>query len=140
MILHAPFEISARLLPALRIGDAWLSLESCEFTNGGRATFILDYTDEHGKRAEYRDANLRSGAMRPFESPVEAFETFISFLSAAAEASEDGDNADLFPPAVMAWAREAGDTISMDTWELYEGSDDGAVNHALIENYPGVPL
>lgn len=38
MILHEPFKISARLLPALRIGDAWLSWD------GG--VFFLDRPDQ----------------------------------------------------------------------------------------------
>jgi hypothetical protein len=108
MRLHSPFIIGPRLLPALKIGEAILSLESIEPGARDTANFILDLPDG----SEYRDGNLHSGA-GGFHSTVDAFDTFLAFLNAAGEAiryqeqtGRKSDNADLYPPNVMQWCAD----------------------------------
>ena len=117
MKLLSPFIISARLAPALRINDATLSLlgtdvrqsaDSATLILGPRvgATLVLDFADG----TEYECSDLQSGC-GGFGSVVDIFETFLSFLSAAAEARRftertgiTSDNDDMFPESVMQWA------------------------------------
>lgn len=125
--LHAPFIIGSRLLPALRIGDATLTLRLPLFpAECGRwgAAMIFE-----APGIAFTDQTLRSG-LSGFRSLVDPFSTFLSFLDAAAEAREDGDNADLFPPAVMQWARDNASEISAARMELCD--ENGAVRHDLI--------
>lgn len=72
MILKSPFAISARLLPALRIGDAWLSWD------GG--VFFLDRPD-----SEYVIDDFHPGAIADVQ---ECFAAILSFMSAAAESRQ----------------------------------------------------
>lgn len=140
MILHPPFQISPRLLPALRIGDAWLSLDRVDHGSGreGRdvAEFILDLPDG----TDYRDDNLQSGC-QGFEGAVEVFETFLSFLAACAESirygehhGEPGDNESLFPPHVGAWALENCNEIECLMCDLTEPDGSGRWLTGLIED------
>lgn len=144
MILHKPFMISARLLPALKIGDAWLSLESIvarDERGRQRAIFILDLPDG----ASHRDDNLRSGC-GGFLSPVEAFGAFLGYLDAFAEAVEfetrspfKSENSDLFPSFMQEWAVDNHYEISFASLELIADPElnSAAVNHDLIEDYMG---
>lgn len=114
MTLYPPFFISARLAPALRVGDATLSLLDVKLNQRGGcdvpralATFALDFPDG----TSFEDANLRSGC-GGFQSIVEIFETFLSFLEAAVESynfeqrnpGETGENTRLFPRRIVKWA------------------------------------
>lgn len=124
MTLHSPFSISARLLPALRIAGATLSLDR-------GATFILDLPDG----SEHTIDDFRPGAGD--RSPVSWFAAILCFLGAAAESrqgrerrgeaelDEDG-NEGLFPPAVVDWAAQNIDEIRCMQCELEE-------NEGLIE-------
>ena len=100
MDIHPPFIITARLLPGLHIGNSFISIETGQRNHEGRTCFVV-YIDAPGM--EYRDDTLKSG--RFGGTHLEAMRDFIAFLSACAEASEDGDNYDLFPPHVREWAR-----------------------------------
>lgn len=113
MIIHAPFIIGPRLLPALRLGNGLLSLASASWdaeTASALGTrmqfgFYLD-TPEF----EYFDDSLQSGCGGC--RMVQAFETFLSFLEAAIESYDyevrcpgrKGENTDLFPRHVVEWA------------------------------------
>lgn len=109
MILNSPFIISARLAPAVKVGDATISL--IERTPGReqriRCHFAID-TPEF----EYVDANTQTGNVRT-PSIESMFENFLGFLEAAAESgryhpeaewSDPDSNASLFPPHVVKWA------------------------------------
>jgi len=99
MQLHAPFSISARLLPAIAIGTGAETVT----VSLDRSGFVLD-----GPFGEHRVAGLR---LSPMSRTVEdAFETLLSFMGAAAESYRyaerkgmdgmDGENSELFPREV----------------------------------------
>ena len=93
MTLSAPFLISSRLLPAVSIGEGSEQITVSLSPRG----FILD-----GPFGEHEVTGLR---LSPFCDSIEsAFETLLSFMSAAAESFRyrgmDGENADLFPAPV----------------------------------------
>ena len=134
MLLKPPFIIGSTLSPALKIGDSTLHLTDVQFAEQGRdqATFLL-VTPEF----EYEDDQLRSGT-GGFISTVAAFDAFLSFLEAAAEAEEyevrtgyHSDNSDLFPPHVTEWALLNKDEISTVHSEIC--NEDGSTNDSLIE-------
>ena len=113
MILHEPFIIGARLLPALQIGDATLSLASASWAehrdgDSGRRVAFGFYLDT--PEFEYFDDNMHSGCRGPML--VSAFENFLGFLEAAIESYDfeirrpgcKGENTDLFPRHVVEWA------------------------------------
>lgn len=135
MILHAPFFIGATLGPALKIGDSTLHLlDASEVTedNRDRATFLLVTPT-----FEYTDKELKSG-VGGFRSSVDAFESFLVFLSAAAESLKyhivtgcKGDNEDLFPHHVNVWAMQNHDEIDLAAASLQD--ENGNTNHHLIE-------
>lgn len=136
MILHPPFAIGSRLVPALQVAGATLSLLRIERAGKRqRARFALDLDG-----AEYLDDSLQS-AGQGFRSAVEAFESYLSFLGACAESvryadrtgREPGENADLFPAPVAQWAAEHADEIAMARIELCD-EDGMAVRHQLIED------
>jgi hypothetical protein len=136
MKLHNPFIIGPRLLPALRVGDAFLSLAA--WTRADRAhpsfsearrdvcTFYLDIPGEPG----YDDA-VRSG-IAGFHSAVEAFDAMLAFLVAAAESRNGSDNANLFPEYVMRWCRDSRDDIEVAGLELCD--EQGKPLTGLIEH------
>jgi hypothetical protein len=134
MKLRNPFIIGSTLSPALKIGDSVLHLTDVQFVEMGRdqATFLL-VTPEF----EYEDDQLRSGT-GGFISIVAAFDVFLSFLEAAAEAEEYEvrtgmklDNSDLFPPHVTEWALLNKDEMSLVHSEIC--NEDGSTNDSLIE-------
>ena len=93
MILRAPFMISSRLLPAVEVGQGTEQIIVSLSPSG----FILD-----GPFGEHKVTGLR---LSPLCKSVEsAFETLLSFMTAAAESFRyrgmDGENADLFPAEV----------------------------------------
>lgn len=92
MTLHSPFIISPHLLPAVSIGQGSERITVSLSPSG----FILD-----GPFGEHRVTDL---TLRGNPSMESAFETLLSFMSAAAESFRykgmDGENADLFPAEV----------------------------------------
>lgn len=107
MVLHTPFFIGSALVPALRIGDATLSLLETEM--GERDTAVFELATP---TFTYVDDRVQSG-VHGFNSTVEVFETFLGFLDAAAESFEyeqrtgrKGENTGLFPRYVVEWAHE----------------------------------
>ena len=125
MRLRDPFKISARLMPALQIGGAWVSLDlSGLTTSSGRDIYecYIDLPDG----SEHEITDLRSGCQGG--SVIEGFGALLSFLGAAAESrryrestGREGENEeDLFPPAIVTWATEHDDEISMLSCEIEE--------------------
>ena len=112
MILHEPFKISARLLPALQIGDAWLSWNNFEF-----------FLDRPGEPEHVID-DFRPGLGA---QPQECFAAILSFMDAAAESRQyrertgrKGENEDLFPPHIVDWIVDNLDEIGNLRCEIEE--------------------
>ena len=128
MKLYPPFEISPRLLPALRIADAnstaWLSYDD------ETSAFVLDLPDGV---SEWIPISPPS----PMNLPAQ-FAAILGFLGACAESRRyaaghgrdpmDGDNSDLFPSHVGEWAESMSDEIGMLQFEIEESET------PLIEN------
>ncbi len=122
MILHEPFCISSRLLPALKIGNDYLSIEALRYDHENRTVYraYLDLAD--GKEYEIND--LRSGCGGG--TIQEGMESLLAFLEAAAEAyryemsGHKSENSDLFEPEVNEWAYQNGDYIAVLQMELEE--------------------
>lgn len=123
MKLHSPFFISARLAPALRIADAILSFDS------GR--FVFDFADgsEHVV-TDFHFPQMRIRGTTDERFLQDGFSAILSFLGACAESrayasrtGRPGENADLFPEAVGAWAAMHSDEIACLDCEITEAAD-----------------
>ncbi len=117
MLLHSPFVIGSRLLPALRIGGAELSLEFIGVRQN-RCVWRW-YIDLDG--AEYSAADLTS----PADDTQAAFGSLLGFLGACAEAyhycrnsGRESENLDLFPLPVAEWAYRWDGELSMAREEI----------------------
>jgi hypothetical protein len=117
MRLTHPFQISARLLPALRIGDrSWLSWSWADYR------FYLDTPG-----FEYEITDFRAG---PGSGTQEVFESILAFMEAAAESREyrirtgtEAENEDLFPPHIVDWIMDNKSEIEMLRYDLEEKMD-----------------
>jgi hypothetical protein len=111
MKLSAPFLISARLLPAVSIGKGGEQITVSLSPSG----FILD-----GPFGEHRVTDL---TLRGNPSMESAFETLLSFMSAAAESFRyrgmDGENADLFPAEVTEAIAQVSSELECVWFELH---------------------
>lgn len=126
MKLQSPFQISARLAPALKIADAWLS-----FAEG---RFVFDFADgsEHVVTGfNFPQCRFRGTTDERFLQ--DGFSAILSFLGACAESrsyaerrgkdASEGENSGLFPEVVGAWAQMHSDKIAMLDYEITEGVD-----------------
>ena len=125
MILHEPFKIGARLLPALQIGDGWISMEWGGFSSDHRAIgkYYIDIP-----AGEYTGSDLKSGVGGG--SLQSMFASLLSFLGAAAESygfemrtKMSGENTDLFPRPVVEWAHRNSDEIGILEREIEESDE-----------------
>ena len=123
MTLKAPFSISSRLMAALEVGGATLSMAYGPTTHDGRIAWqcFIDLPDG----SEHEVADLRSGCGGG--SLQEAFCALLSFLTAAAESKayhdrtgRPGENEDLFPAPIVDWAAQYSDELQMLSCELEE--------------------
>lgn len=117
MKLQAPFAISARLLPAIKIGDAWLSFDpqTVEF-----------YLDRPG-HPDYTIDDFRPGYSHNIQM---CFADILSFMGAAGDSrgyrewsGQPGENEDLFPPEIVDWIVENLEDIDCYRMELGEGPE-----------------
>lgn len=122
MTLNSPFCISPRLLPAVKIGNAFVSIQFDGQTSDGRARYRF-FIDVDGQ--SYEDNELHSGVGGG--SLQSGMENLLAFLGAAAESYRysmtypgKGENLDLFPSWVNEWAYMNSDEISMVQLELEE--------------------
>lgn len=120
--LREPFEISSRLMPAIKIAGATLSIDYYgTWTREGRMQWDVWIDLPDG--SEYQITDMRSGVGG---SPlIEAFRSLLSFLSAAAESrnyrertGREGENEDLFAGPIVDWASANSDEISMVECEI----------------------
>ena len=126
MNLKHPFIITARLLPGLKIGTAFISIETTGTTSEGRTRYRY-HIDAEG--FEYSNEDLKSGCGGG--SVEEGMTSLLSFLDAAAESAghymrtgSKGDNFDLFPDQVTQWAYNHSDEIAMLQCEIEESDVD----------------
>lgn len=131
MILNPPFLISSALVPALKVGDAVVSLLDTTVTPANRDQARIEIQTP---TFTYVDDNLESG-VGGFRSTVEIFEAYLSFMSACGESlkyyGDDGENASIFPPNVAQWCAENFDEIDMVWGDITD--DFGNPNVSLIE-------
>lgn len=116
MTLHPPFMITARLMPGLQVGDAYLSLEKVdkgkiENCLGARFRpfFILDFP----KGKEFKFHDMQTGCSQRY-SMESLFTDFLGYLDDATEDySQAGQiwhdihldaTARVFPQRVVKWA------------------------------------
>lgn len=136
MRLHPPFAISARLLPAVKIADGWLSLIETMPGDEGRvrASLVLDLPCGF----EHYDTGLQSGC-GGFRNHVEIFETYLAFLDSAVESHEFNerhpehrdDDPPSFPAQVIEWAANNHCELECVRCDLCD--EDGDVRPELIE-------
>lgn len=121
MNLKYPFFISARLLPAVKVGEDTLSIEFGDETRDGRVAYrvYVDFSDGE----EYVDESVRSGVGGG--NLRDGMSSFLSFLGAAAEAYRRGhsENANLFPKRVVEWAHRYDGEIACVQFEIEETKD-----------------
>lgn len=113
MILHPPTMITARLLPGVRVGNAFVSLEPTCNTDSRGATKWRWYIDIGNREFQGDDLSGWGGTQ-------EMLENLLAFLGAAAESFPNGENADLSPAPVVEWAHQNSDELSMLACELEE--------------------
>jgi len=123
MTLHSPFIISARLFPAVSIGQGSEQITVSLSPSG----FILD-----GPFGEHRVTDL---TLRGNPSIESAFETLLSFMTAAAQSFRyngmDGENADLFPAEVTEAIAQVSSELECVWFELNSAIESDEV---LIED------
>lgn len=117
MKLSYPFIISPRLLPAVSIGEGSEQVTVSLSPSG----FILD-----GPFGEHKVTDL---TLRGNPSIEDAFETLLSFMSAAAESFRckgmDGENADLFPAEVTEAIAQVSSELESVWFELHSAIESG---------------
>lgn len=126
MILKSPCIITPRLLPGVKIGGAYVSIEYAGINGTAGRTRYRWYIDVDG--AEYTGDDLQSG--HGGGDLRQGLESLLSFLSAcgesvsyAARTGRSGENADLFPPAVAEWCAANDGELSMAAMEVQETAD-----------------
>jgi hypothetical protein len=126
--VETPLFISSRLMAALKIeGAGTLHLSHVGYTDGGRVRYQYVIEDADGTELE-SGQDLNSGVGSPVDYTA-TMATICSFLSAAAESygyqmrtGREGENADLFSPAVVEWAYQNANEITMAGYDLENGA------------------
>ena len=117
-VITAPCIITPRLMMGVQIGTppAWISIGAGPRNSEGRTVYgvFIDLPDGTGHEV----TDLRSGCGGGDDRSGLA--DLLAFLGAAAESYQyrmrtgrSGENEDLFPPAVVQWAAENADEISL---------------------------
>ena len=121
MEINAPCLITARLLPGVKIGDSWLSVEYGDYTPEGRMQYVI-YLDT--PQGEYVIDDICSGCQGgSLQQGLEACLSFMSACEYEARTGKRGENADLFAPEVAQWCVDNRDEIDMMQCELSEIPD-----------------
>ncbi len=127
MELHAPIIITPRLLPGLRIGETFISIDySARPGDSGRVRY--EYHIDGAAFAHSAD-DLQSGASGG--TLTDGLACLLSFLVACAESvnyadrtGRESENSDLFPPNVADWAAQNADEISILEFEMSEAESE----------------
>ena len=126
MELRAPFIISARLMPAVRVGTATVSIEETHRDSDGRTVYRWFVDMQDGQ--EFTGHDLRSGCGGG--GIRDGMLSILGFLYACGESvnyarrsGRTGENADLFPPALAEWASNHTDELGMVELDITETLD-----------------
>ena len=122
MKLHTPFIISARLLPALKIGDMTLSMEMLPRGSDGRSRYRYFFDFPRGM--PFTGSDLRSGCQGG--SLVEGFGALLAFLDSASQSSDKCG----FPPKVLRRVSENESEMGCLREQI---EPDGRLDKGLIE-------
>lgn len=115
MTLKSPFCISARLLPAVQLGDVFISI-TFEGQAASRAVYRY-YID--GPQFEHTSNDLKYGVGGG--TLQDGMASLLSFLSACGTSFRThGENADLFPPKIGEWCYQNCDELAMLQLEIEE--------------------
>lgn len=122
MTLNSPFIITPRLLPGVQVGDGLISIEYARSDRDGRTVYRY-HIDIPGH--EYSGTDLRSGCQGG--SLQDGMESLLTFMGACGESyryamrtGRQGENTDLFPPAIAEWCYRHSDELSMLALEIEE--------------------
>lgn len=128
MSAYDPVIITPRLLPGVRIGDAFVSVEPTGGADRQGKPAWRWYVDAPGFEASESD-------LHGWGDAGEMLGTLLAFLEACAESrsygartGRKGENADLFSEHVGAWAEENSDEISMRRFEIEEPEESERVS------------
>lgn len=117
LTLKDPFQITARLMAGLKVGDCTISMEYGKRDADGRQRYIAWFDFDDGKSV--KESGLQSGCGGG--TLQRGFEDLLDFLAHVSE-SEDAEDNDLFKPRVMKFARAYGDELSALRCELEENN------------------
>ncbi len=96
MILYEPFQISARLLPALKIGDGWLSYDKETYV------FYLDTPEFEYEVNDFRPGCCHS-VQNCFEDMMYSFEVAVKEYIYTSKEGVSTTYDPLFPDHVTKW-------------------------------------
>lgn len=123
MIINPPCIITARLLPGVQIGKAFVSIEYANLSDrDGRVVYMYhidldDYSySNHDLKSGCGGGNLQQG-LESLLSYLGAFAEAIHYMDCTGRCSE---NIELFPAELKEWANENSDEFSMLGTELEE--------------------
>ena len=124
MILHPPFKISSRLLPAVDIDGCCIQLHYARQPGReGRTRYA--WTIDLPNGGEFAGDDLQSGVGR--HGLQEGFASLLTFLGAAGDSVNyeqrtgcEAEDSSLFPRPVCEWAADYTDEISMLQLEIGE--------------------
>lgn len=132
MTLASPFIITPRLLPGLRVGEAFVSLTwSRRPGEGGRVRFAwtVDLVDGASLTGDDLQSGCGGGSLQ------DGFRSLLGFLCAFAESIQyqertgrQGENADLFPAELAPWATMNSDELAMLALELDERREETLID------------
>jgi hypothetical protein len=127
MQLTTPIIITSRLMAGVRVGDAEISIGYSKQPGREGCTRFLYYIDAPDCEECYAN-DLQSGCQGG--SLQGGLASLLSFLNACAESvgyaqrtGRKGENADLFPPDISAWAYQNSDEIGMLAMEIEESGE-----------------
>jgi len=120
--LREPFFISSRLLPAVRVSDAIISIEYGDPCQDGRVRYryFIDFGGENDHEGDDLKSGAGGGTLR------QGMESLLAFLSSCGEScrpGHEGENADLFPPHIGEWAYLNQDEIESVRFQVGETED-----------------
>lgn len=121
MILKPPFIMSSRLLPAVKIAGATLSIEAINTSSDGRIVYQWHWDFE---KQSITASDLKSGVGDKLDYQ-QTMGGLLSFMVACAESLQCGsdENSSLFPQEMHEWLTQNSDEIGMLALELEETSN-----------------